>query len=156
MTGNRAAARIAAALALAASTSLAAAEPPDLKAGQWRISSEIVVPGRGPDSPPMVRELCLTPQDAAQFAVPPNAPCRLYDVVSRASGVSWKMRCGGGTPSSGSGQISFHGTSFEGSSVTVAGPPYNMRLTQRTAGTYLGPCRLRSTSPEAPLNRFPE
>jgi len=146
--------RAAAALALAAWASLAAAEPPDLRAGQWRISSEIDVPGRGPDSPPMVRELCLEPQDAAQFAVPPNAPCRLYDVVSSPSRVSWKMSCNGPPRSSGSGHVDFYGTRFEGSATTVTGPPYNMRLQQHTAGKYLGPCRLKSTQPGDSLRHF--
>lgn len=155
---RRAARALAAALAAALLAPSAFAGAANLKDGRWRIAYEVDIPMRGPDTGPIVRELCLKSEEIKQIVTPPNSICRMVDVVSTERSLSWKVQCDPPVVATGEGHLEFRGERFDGSVVTVGGPPQRMRVTQKMAGRYVGPCVPKSVParPEGNLRKYDE
>lgn len=123
----------------------------NLEAGEWRIGVAVeITGGRGPNPGKIEQEMCLDPSDAAKLAVPPNAPCRIFDLHEGPDEVTWRIDCSqGAARTRGKGRLEFHGTRFKGLIETRTDPPYDMQVTQHLAGKRLGACKFpRKPAPE--------
>ena len=127
----------------------------DLQAGEWLVGVVIEIPGgRGPNPGKLEQEMCLTPADASRLFVPPNSPCRIFDLRERPDQITWGIACSQGPMSTrGSGRLEFHGDRFKGVVETRADPPYDMRMTQHLAGRRLGECKF-PRKPQPDLKRY--
>ena len=150
--------RILAAAAAAALAALPArAVELNLKPGQWLVGIEIEVPGgRGPNPGKLENELCLTPDNAQQLIVPPRSPCRISDLRTSASAISWNVECSQGPMRTrGHGQLQLAGERYSGTVEMRADPPYeDMRIIQHLAGKRLGACKFPKKRAE-PLQPYP-
>jgi hypothetical protein len=131
--------------------SLPAAAAVNLRAGEWRLGMVIeITGGSGPNPGKLEREMCLDPSDAAKLVLPPNAPCRVFDLRESPEEITWSVVCSQGPMRTrGTGRLEFHGTRFKGLIETRADSPYDMQVTQHLAGKRLGACKFpRKPAPD--------
>lgn len=89
-----------------------------MKPGLWEITTTTEMPGMPFTPPPMTVTHCYTPEDVKdqQSVVPKQeGDCRITDLRSTGSRVTWKMVCSGKQQGKGSGEITFSGsTAYQG------------------------------------------
>jgi hypothetical protein len=118
-----------------------AAEPVNLKEGLWRLSVEMIIPGRGPETGPLTQDICLKPSEVTRLTAPPNSPCQISGLDIQPRRMRWKVSCEQGQMRShGEGIMDFGGKSFSSALLIETAPPHAMRIKQSMLGTYLGPC----------------
>lgn len=87
-----------------------AAAPSQMRAGLWEITVTMEMPGMPFKMPPTVTQQCVTPQEAQEQGVPPQAKdCTVTDVKRSGNKVTWKVLCTGQTPGKGEGEVVFSG-----------------------------------------------
>lgn len=144
------------ALLLFAAAGARAAEPVDLKPGLWRLSVEMIIPGRGPDTGPLTTDMCLKPSDVGRLAAPPSSPCEISGLDIQRRRMRWKVSCEQGQMRShGEGIMEFGGERFSSALLIQTEPPYAMRIKQSMVGSYLGPCPAGTPAGKTPLKPYP-
>lgn len=102
----------------------------------WEITSEMQAAGMS--LPATTQQIC-SPKDAADEpqGIPTQENCELYDVQHSGSTTSWKMRCKGDPPTSGSGKMTYSGKdSYRGEMhMTVGSDEMHMKMSGRRLGT---------------------
>jgi len=147
---------LAAAFAAALAVPCAHAVELNLQPGQWLVGVEIEVPGgRGPNPGKLENEICLTPDNAQQLIVPPRSPCRISDLRTSASAISWNVECSQGPMRTrGHGQLQLAGDRYSGTVEMRADAPSDLRIIQHLAGKRLGACKFPKKRSE-PLQPYP-
>ena len=83
----------------------------------WEVSSQM--PMAGMDMPVHTTKVCIKKGKAKDpnDAVPKNSnqDCKMIDVNISGDKSSWKMKCAGGDPMTGSGEITFGNGTYSGS-----------------------------------------
>jgi hypothetical protein len=123
----------------------------NLQAGEWRIGMVVEISGgRGPNPGKLEQEMCLDPSDAAKIVMPPNSPCRVFDMRESPDEVTLSIVCSQGPMRTrGKARIEFRGDRFKGLIETRTDPPYDMQITQHLAGKRLGACKFpRKPAPD--------
>jgi hypothetical protein len=107
--------------------------------GLWEITSEVEMPGMS--MPAATTTQCITkdalvPQGGSGQG---QGQCDVKDVQVRGDTVSWTIECHGqGGPMTGTGEITYYGDSFEGSSkMSMQG----MEITTKMKGKRVGDCQ---------------
>lgn len=134
-----------------------AAEPSqiNLKEGLWRLSVEMEIPGRGPETGPLTQDICLRPSEVTKLAVPPNSPCQIHGLDITHRRMRWKITCEQGPMrSSGEGLMEFGGKQLSSALVMQTAPPYAMRIKQSITGRYLGACPASVPASGTPLQPY--
>ncbi|MRR51311.1 MAG: DUF3617 family protein [Rhodocyclaceae bacterium] len=137
--------------------SLQATEPAqiNLKEGLWRLSVEMEIPGRGPETGPLTQDICLRPNEVTKLAVPPNSPCQIHGLEISHRRMRWKISCEQyPMRSSGEGLMEFGGKQLTSALVMQTAPPYAMRIKQSITGRYLSPCPASAATGVAPLQPY--
>ena len=76
-----------------------AAEPVQMRPGLWEITVTMEMPGMPFQLPPTVTQQCVTPQEAKEQGMPPQAQdCTVTDMKRTGNKVTWKVACTGQTP----------------------------------------------------------
>ena len=126
-------------LSLAATSALAA---PGMKDGQWEIATTIEMPGLPFQPPPVTINHCYTKedlQDQKKMVPEPEKNCKVTDMKTTGSKVSWKIVCTGKNAAKGEGEITFKGDSaYEG---TMKMDTEGMTMTSSYSAKRLGPCK---------------
>jgi uncharacterized protein DUF3617 len=121
---------------------------PNMKEGLWEITTKMEMPGLPANVPPQTTRRCVTKKDLADSEkTPPGAEmrdgrCKLTDYKLQGNTASWKMACEGENAMSGTGTITYSGTSYSGTQVVSmkqGGQTQNMTL--QFAGKHLGECK---------------
>ena len=86
-----------------------------MKPGLWEITTKTEMPGMPFQPPPMTVQHCYTAQDVKEQPVPKDEQCKVTDLKTSGSKVSWKVECKGEAAGKGEGQITYQGDSaYEG------------------------------------------
>ncbi|MBN2369254.1 MAG: DUF3617 domain-containing protein [Vicinamibacteria bacterium] len=125
-----------------------AAEPLDMKPGEWSITMKVNMEGVPFAMPPITVKQCLTEKDfvpkpavSPQQGKGPN--CEITDQKIDGNTVSWSISCADerGT-TKGKGSLTYSGTTFVGSSeVTMTGGGESSIVKTDMSGKWIGPCK---------------
>lgn len=127
----------------------------NLEEGLWRINIEMEIPGKGPETGPLRRDLCLRPDEVARLAVPPNSPCTVSGIEITARRMRWKVACEQGQMrSAGVGIMEFGGRELSSALVIKTAEPYAMTIKQSMTGNRIGPCPPGTATGATPLQRY--
>lgn len=116
---------------------------PDMKEGEWEISTEMGMKGIPIKMPAMSHTQCLTKDDLIpQGENQQQANCSVSEQKVEGNTVSWKMVCTeGSTETKSEGFITYSGVLFSGKvDITISGGPVSMTANSTITGKYLGPC----------------
>lgn len=110
----------------------------DIEEGTWEVTSQVKM--QGMTMPPMTFSQCITKADAIpQGNAPGQDGCKVTDVKTVGSTVSWKVTCSGqGGEMKGKGKISYHGDQFEGE---ITAETMGMVMVTEMSGRRTGPCK---------------
>ena len=112
-------------------------EPGDL----WEVQTEMSMPGMPagmamPQRPP--QRVCRARNSDKPPVADNDGKCEMYDTKHTSNGFSWKMRCEGNPPSSGSGEMTYEGRdNYKGTMNLAVG---NQSMTMKMTGTRVGEC----------------
>ncbi len=114
----------------------------DFQPGKWQSTSTVEMPGMPVAMPPMTITQCMTEQEPVPAKSADGQACEILEMKTEGDTVSWKMKCNEpGGASEGSGSITYHGDTFEGSIETkVDAGGEDMVVTTQVAGKRLGDC----------------
>jgi hypothetical protein len=134
-------------LALATLAGPAGAAAPNMKEGLWEITTRTEMAGMPTGGiKPVVMTQCVTKKDLEdpRKTAPggDDARCQVTDHKVQGNAASWNMACKGEGNMTGSGTITYSGTSYTGSSkmtMTHGGKPQTM--TVNYSGKHLGECK---------------
>lgn len=116
----------------------AVAGGPDMEPGLWEITTESRM--QGMNIPASTMTQCLTEDDMVPRNTQPGQDCEITDLTTSGDTVRWTMRCSGqGEEVESTGQIRYHGTSFEGNITTTIGST-GMTVESTLTGKRLGDC----------------
>ena len=132
----------AASVALAAFTSICFADSgPDMREGQWEITTKMEMVGMPMDMPPVTNTQCLTKKDLVPENSQPGQDCTFPETKTTGNTVTWKIECKGqGGEMKGSGELTYSGDSFKGT-MELQMPQSNMEMTGRMEGRRIGDCK---------------
>lgn len=117
---------------------------PDMKEGEWEITSEMGMEGVPMKMPALSHTQCITkdhliPQESQDA----DRKCVLSHKEINGNTVSWKQVCSDGTAETASnGTVTYDGVHFTGKiDITISGGPMAITATSTITGKYLGPCQ---------------
>ena len=129
-------------------TTAAHAAAPNMKEGLWEITVKMDMPGMPVSAPPQVVQQCVTRKDMEnpQKMAPGNDPnsgrCETSDYKLQGNTATWKMACKGENAMTGTGSMTFSGTSYTGTNkMAMKQGDQTMNVTMNYAGKHLGPCK---------------
>ncbi|MFO7861380.1 MAG: DUF3617 family protein [Desulfosalsimonas sp.] len=133
-----------AALCYAAVSVSVHAAGPNIKEGQWEITTDLEIPGMSSDMPQQsfTHTECLNnddyvPQGSQNKGA--GGDCEIKNVRTSGDTVSWTMHCNTGQGNmDGEGTITYRGDTFEGTINTVM--QGGMKMTQHLQGRRIGDC----------------
>ena len=123
---------------------------PNINPGLWEFTTETQMQGAGNmQVPSETHTQCLTSDDLVPMSQNASQECQISNVVTRGDTITWDIVCGGqGGQMAGTGQVTYHGETMEGSmSMTISGS--NMQLSNTITGRRIGPCSGSSTAAPA-------
>ena len=125
---------------------LAHAAAPNVKEGLWEVTARVDEPNDRASTRPTKVQHFITQKDLQnpQKIVPggDGGSCEVKDQKTQGNVLSWTMACNGKTPMTGSGSITFSGTTYTGqSTLTVNRGEGAVNVTVRYDGKYVGPCK---------------
>jgi hypothetical protein len=117
---------------------------PDMREGEWEITTQTEMPGMPFSMPPVTVTQCLTKENLVPSGQEPGQEkCEVLDVKVSGNTVSWCMRCRDeGSTMEGRGEITYHGDTFEGvTHIDVESPSEGgMQMTNKMKGRRIGDC----------------
>lgn len=110
----------------------------DIEEGMWEITSTMKM--QGMSIPPMTFSQCITKEDAVpQSSSPGQEDCKVTDMKTIGSTVSWTMVCKGQAGDmTGKGKITYNGDRFDGE---VSTETMGMVMVTEMKGKRTGPCK---------------
>jgi hypothetical protein len=121
---------------------------PDMKDGLWEITMKMEMAGMPGGMPPQVVKQCYTrkdvenPEKLVRQGDPGSENCKVSNYQLKGNTASWNMACKGPEEMTGSGTMTFSGTSYTGTtrmSVKSGGQTQNM--TMQYSGKRIGDCK---------------
>jgi hypothetical protein len=113
-----------------------------MKEGMWDISTAVEMPGLPFQPPPMTISHCYTKeelQDQNKMVPEPEKECKVTNLKTSNSKVTWQIVCTGKNAAKGEGEIIFKGDSaYEG---TMKMETEGMTMTSRYKAKRTGPCK---------------
>jgi len=108
-----------------------------LKPGKWEVTQVVEVAGTA--MPPHTLTFCHTAADAEEPLPSEKAPanCAMKNQKATGNTMSWDIVCSGEFSMQGSGEMTYHGDSYEGA-VQMQSP--QGKMTTRMKGKRLGDC----------------
>jgi hypothetical protein len=130
-------------LCIASTVALGAQSP--MRAGRWEVTTQMEMPNMPMKMPEMKSTQCVTPEQlkdpgsaVAGASSGPNGPvCKMSDYKTVGSTVSWKVACSAPQNMSGSGELTFVGDTYTGT--TKMTMPQG-EMTMKLSGKRLGDC----------------
>ena len=110
----------------------------NIEDGMWEITSQVKM--QGMSIPPMSFSQCITKDNAVpQTNSPGQEDCKVSDMKTIGSTVSWSVTCGEQAANMKSkGKITYHGDRFEGEMTTEH---MGMVMVTEMSGRRTGPCQ---------------
>lgn len=116
---------------------------PDLEDGMWEVTTEVNMPGLAMKIPAIVYRHCLTKDDIIPKQGPADQETCTYSTPkTKGNTVSWSMECKSpGGKTTHQGEITYRGTSFDGSIIMSMTGVVDMSGTNRITGRRIGDCQ---------------
>lgn len=127
------------------------AATPNMKEGLWEITMTMDIPGVPPGAnAPRTMQQCIGKKEIEKPGGTPGAgpdqmskDCQVSDYKMQGNTATWKMACKGQNEMTGSGSMTYGGTSYSGKNTFTmknqGGPPQTMSMAY--SGKYVGPCK---------------
>lgn len=133
-----------AACALAFCALPAMAAPTNMQPGLWEITMKMEMAGGG--MPATTVRQCVRPADIedARRTIPQNKDpkCEMKDYKMQGNTASWRMECKGPEAMSGTGTITYSGSSYSGTTkLNMKQDGQTMSMTQSYSGKRIGDCK---------------
>jgi len=139
-------------LSLLAATLLSApahAAAPNMKEGLWEITTKMEMPGMPGGMKPQVMQQCFTKKDlddprktAPSGGDPKDNRCQMTDYKMQGNTATWNMACKGEDAMTGSGSITYSGTSYTGTNKMSMKRGGNVQtMTTHYNGKHIGDCK---------------
>ncbi|BBO90685.1 DUF3617 domain-containing protein [Desulfosarcina ovata] len=124
---------------------------PNINPGLWEFTTETKMEGAGNmQVPSETHTQCITADDLVPMSQGASQECQISNVVTNGDTTSWEIVCSGqGGQMEGTGEVTYHGDTMEGSMVMVISSA-NMKLTNHITGRRIGNCSGSSTAASAP------
>ncbi len=126
---------------------IAHAAAPNMKEGMWELTMKMEMPGMPVGMPPQVMQKCFTGKDLEdpRRTVPSGGPgdsgCQVTDYKMQGNTATWNMACKGEGAMTGSGSITYSGTSYTGTNrMTMTEGGNSQAMTMHYSGRHLGAC----------------
>ncbi len=127
-------------MAVALVCSQAQAEP-NMRPGQWDISSTMEMPGMAFSMPAMTHRQCITKEDLVPKNEEQDKECKMQEMKVTGDTVTWTIKCDSpGEKMLSKGKIVYRGDNFEGTVVTT-GDQMPSGMTQKMTGKRVGDCK---------------
>jgi len=127
---------------------IAHAAAPNMKEGLWEITTKMEMPGMPVGMPPQVMQQCFTrndledPRKTVPSGGPGDSSCQMTDYKMQGNTATWNMACRGEGAMTGSGSITYGGTSYTGANrMTMTQGGYAQTMTMQYSGRHLGECK---------------
>jgi len=123
------------------------AAAPNMKEGMWEITMKMEMPGMPAGMPPQVMQQCFTRKDLEDpRKTAPGGPgdsrCQMTDHKMQGNTATWNMACKGEGAMTGSGSITYSGTSYAGTNrMTMTQGGTAQTITMHYSGRHLGECK---------------
>ena len=124
------------------------AAAPNRKEGLWEITVKMEMPGMPAGIPPQTTQQCITkkdlenPQKVTPSADPGDNRCQITDYKLQGNTASWNLTCKGEEAMTGSGIITYSGTSYSGTNkMTMKHGGQVQNMTMHYAGKHIGECK---------------
>lgn len=124
------------------------AAAPNMKEGLWEITTKTEMAGVPGGMPPMTVKQCITRKDLddPRRTTPGNDPkdnrCQVTDYKVQGNTATWNMACKGEGAMTGSGTITYSGTSYTGTSrMKMKQGGQDHAMTVHYTGRHLGECK---------------
>lgn len=115
-----------------------AGSTPNLKEGQWEITSKVEMPGMPMNLPPSTHTQCITNENLVPRGAQEGGECKIADTKVKGDTVTWTMECD--TPEGktrATGEITYKGDTFKG---TIKMRMQGMEMTHHLSGRRVGNC----------------
>lgn len=107
----------------------------------WDVTMKMEIVGMPMAMPPQSHQVCLKKDRKAEDAIPKQDNCRVYDVRTSGSKVSFKMECTGKDAMTGEGEVTSSPSSYEGRmKVRTTKKGEEMEMSQSFTGRRTGAC----------------
>jgi len=118
----------------------------DVRPGLWSLTLSMTAAGLDGELGPYTRTQCFTEADARspdRLFAEMGGSCTYVDKNYRGNLFTFTVQCSGAVPMQGAGEVSFGGTSFEGTLAIQAKTPEmgQVKTTSRVKGSRLGDCQ---------------
>jgi Protein of unknown function (DUF3617) len=126
---------------------IAHAAAPNMKEGLWEITTKMEMPGMPTGMPPQVMQQCFTGKDLEDPRKtapggPGDSSCQMTDYKMQGNTATWNMACKGEGAMTGSGSITYSGTSYAGTNrMTMTHGGSTQTMTMQYSGRHLGACK---------------
>ena len=122
--------------------SLAWASGPNMKEGNWEVTTILKNAELGIGFPPFTSTQCLTAKDIIPNTNQPgDEMCKVKSSKVSGNTVTWELDCNENESgyTGGSGSITYSGTTFKGT-MTIKGEVGDL-ISGDVSGKYIGPCK---------------
>jgi hypothetical protein len=129
---------------LLAAAPLGVAQKVNMQDGLWEISVKMEMPGMPAGVGAQTIRKCYTPSDVqdASRTVPKDDHCQVTDFKAQGDTVSWSVRCKPPQEMTGTGTMTYKGTSYAGRmSFSMKESGQTMNMQQTISGKRIGPCK---------------
>lgn len=120
----------------------------NMKEGLWEITMKMEAPGMPAGMKPQVVQQCITKKDLddPRKTTPGNDPksdrCQVSDYKMQGNTATWNMACKGENAMTGSGSVTYSGTSYSGTNkMTMKQGGQLQTMTMHYSGKHLGECK---------------
>jgi uncharacterized protein DUF3617 len=119
---------------------------PNMQEGLWEITTKVEISGLPAGLPEHTVQDCVTKKDIEEGKMHQpsnsNSKCEVKDYKVEGNKASWKIICSGNNPTTGSGTVTYSGTSFAGTTKMKTGKNgQETEITQTFSGKRLGACK---------------
>lgn len=127
---------------LCAAMAAASAWGLDMNPGKYEVTVNMEMKGMPAAMPAQTMVQCITAQDPVPRASADAQSCQITDMDTRGNTVTYTIVCHQqGAKTESTGEVTFSGDAFEGTSTTKMGPAAGgMTVTVKTKGKRIGSC----------------
>lgn len=114
----------------------------DMNPGKYEITAKVEMKGMTGGIPPQSTTQCITKQDPVPAGSANARGCQIIDMKTKGNTVFYTMECEQqGMKTKTTGEMTYRGDSFEGTSKTEMGPAAGgMTVTTKISGKRIGQC----------------
>ena len=114
----------------------------DMNPGKYEITAKMEMKGTPGGMPAQTMTQCITKQDPAPFGSANAQGCKITDMKTKGNTVTYTMECEQqGMKTKTTGEITYKGDTFEGTSKTEMGPAAGgMTVKTKITGKRIGKC----------------